>query len=386
MTRPRRQIKGDTQADLRRWAAYVLESQPRNILVRLGEIEDWHYYSDHQMFLEGLDRLHVAIKDLDEAIGVLAEGGCINSSQLHSYHLEKQRFTRDSVDIVDWFDEEIDLPSRVPEFDRAEGYWVRLSRISDDLLTSDDALSEWANLGRELGNFLLHYPKWDDPYQCTDRVQRSKFEAFKQILRLAKQLFDVASAEGLRGYAHRVLLRIDSNPGQNARELNKHDEHCRLGLSRLDELIRFALLREAPPRPVLVLDRDHPTLFGKPISIVAHRKEFAFLWVLAENADSPVERETIKKAVDTDRSLGDLKFIASGLRRLLRPIIEKHYRETDGSRLDYWKDSFIPKAARGGKGFRGGKDMCGPYILRLSPSRVSIGSERPDWMTPRELA
>jgi hypothetical protein len=359
------------EIDLRPWAAYVIGHHPQ-LLINLEE--EASYCRQYTAFIDALERFKDHIIQLDAAVGVLAAKTEINAAELNKYHLCVRAFCQSylvmQVEDPGLFVDDVPVLPSVPG-KPADG----LIDALNGLLAGDENLEEWRKLGQLIANYQEVHCGASDDYRGMSRL-------FTEILDAVKKLSVSENHTKLSCALDRARRDFGKRWPDGLDAQMRYANRGSLDIDQLDEQIQYALKDEGPPEPVLVLDRERSTIFGQEIPMAGkHRQSIACLWVLAENANHPVKRETIKREVDTDRALKDLRYVMTPLRKLLQPLIESYYEQSKNTPLKHYDQQFI-NGDRGGQGNRGGVDEHGPYTLMLPPSLVLITSARPIWMKP----
>lgn len=349
--------------DLRRWAAYTLGRNPT--VVRIWQVDLW--FEEEVLVEAALQRLNGDIAALDKAIGLLTEFGRIDARALHRFHLDLRDYIAACRDMLNPM-ASVGYSSGTSTSLSGADAWRGLALESSSLLTqADDDLHAWFRLGRMIADFLILHGEGDDDFDGLDRMTAD-------IIDLLDELSSGIALTSTRDGIGRARAGLSARkPGKGMVGSSKFTRSRWIDILQLDARIAQALRSEVPVEPILVLDRDQPTLFGMPIPIRINQKHISCLWVLAENVGRAVERQKIVDEIRTEYEREGLTMVVSRVRTMLRKLIKKYRAATGSAPLPHEALAYIV-------GDRGTSGDPGAYTLMLDPLLVHIATERPRWM------
>jgi hypothetical protein len=249
--------------------------------------------------------------------------------------------------------------------------WGEVESLTAALLPPSSELRLWSRVGALLGRCRLRLGLQGQP-QPEDLA-----EELKELPGVVAELGGGGKypiLEEVTRFAEAVQGPAGNGPGAA-------DDPTRwyMAFAHLDVQVQSALRGEQVPGPQLVLTRDYLELFGERVDLAGHSEDqVAVLWVLAENANRPVPRETILDQAQIPEPGTNKTFhsIVSRLRsKLLLPLIER-YRQREGGRPLPGEDLAFINGHLG----RSSSNQQGAYMLQLDASRVQVIGPRPKWM------
>jgi hypothetical protein len=267
--------------------------------------------------------------------------------------------------------------------------WRKVVRLVSALLPNSSKLRPWSRLGAILGRCYLLL--WQQPANLRDGLA----EALKELPEVVSDLGGGDSYPFLREvtrWAEGVSRSVQTAPQtwgyeDPIRECIRQNigyvdtEGWYIKLAFLNMQVRSALRDRRVPEPLLVLTEDYLEFFGERFDFNRlYKNQISCLRVLAENAGQPVSHKTMIEEGKMNLELwtSSIKSVVSRLRKMLRPIIERHRRREGGLSLPGEDDAFI---VPGQPDKNGSRQKC-TYTHLLDPSRVKVVGPRPSWMKP----
>jgi hypothetical protein len=357
--------------DLRPLAAYIAGHHPQAL--RLRQEIRWTItgWPPTAVGPEYSARFWVEVDELRRALRTLALADRVRPGVLVELHRAIDHFAsvfREMVEALEQVAPEQPSPPGLED-------WREVESLAGSVLVASPELQLWARLGLILGRCRLQLRS--QPEIDRDGMAR----AVQDLPDLVTKLCHTRKYSFLKDVA-RIAEEV-RRPGRRGRRLSGHDRISRwyLEFSRLGLQVQSALKGQQAPEPLLVIDQDRLLLLGETQDLAGHSEDqIAVLWLLAENAERPVARQTIlhEGNIVVDRKASSLRSIVSRLRKdLLRPLIARSRSRKGGDPLPGERMAFIL-----GRDKRRASHQWGAYTLTLDAARVQVVGPRPPWMRP----
>jgi hypothetical protein len=312
-------------------------------------------------------RVQDTMSQMDRALLDLVLGGHAEAAALVELHRAKDALAAVCAEQRATPPAEIEPDVPHPPFGYDE--WRDLTLLSTCVVANSDELGLWRDVGAAVGQcqYLLWSAPTVGPYPKNPPHPASLPDLIGRLTEYGRYgfLLDLPTSAGtssapaaptLAGWWERV-------------------QGSYLDASRLDAELHAALRQDAPPEPVLVLDKDYITSFGERWAVHdCAEAEVGCLWVLAECAGQDVARDTIIEEACLSKDRLNLKSHVSRLRNnVLKPLAEKGCGRSQRPLHPAHQHGYIT-------GTRGPEHSHGPYRLDLDPALVRVTLPRPAWM------
>jgi hypothetical protein len=351
----------DAAVDRRPWAAYIIGHHPYALGALLENWWEFHQGSPlDPNEVEGPD-LFDLIDELEKALRVLLLDGKLHGAVYVDYRRALDRFVSACRDVAAPTNgnDRIDWSSQQPPGGK---YWEDLIDLSAHLVVDSERLQRWRELGEVVGK-AAHY-------------LNAGFVGAPSAERILELLDDLD-----KGDEHAFLKKL--RDGDEPQAIYETDSGLRFDPELLDVQVRYGLLEQELPQPLLVLSRDEFVFYGKSVPLddldQAGKDGVAIIRVLAEQAGKLTKRDDIIKECKLQTDKWHLQEKISRFRaKYLKPVIEAYFAASGGDPTSILKDCHIQSDKK-----RGSSEPNG-YRLRLNPDRIRIIGSRPDWMKPKE--
>ena len=358
------QPNGDAAVDRRPWAAYVVGHHPYALQALLENWWEFHRGSPlDPSEVEGPDVFHLR-DELEKALRILLLDRKLDGAVFVDYRRALDRFVSACRDVAAPTNgnDRIDWSSEQPPGGKS---WEDLIDLSAYLVVVDsERLQRWRELGEAVGK-ATHYlnagfvgaPSAKPILELVADLGKDEEHAF------LKELRDVGERQAIY---ERVESGLIFDP------------------EKLDVQVRYGLLKQKPPPPLLVLSRDEFVFYGKSFPLDVELDQgtkdgVAILWALAERAGKYTDRG---KLIDECKMKSDRRHLPSKITRFrkkyLRPAIKEYFARIGSDPPGDLNDCHISSET-----LRGLKQQ-NPYRLSLKADQIRIIGPRPAWMKPKE--
>jgi hypothetical protein len=351
----------DAAVDRRPWAAYVLGHRPYALQAVLENWWEFHQGSPlDPSEVEGPDLFDLR-DELEKALRILLLDRKLDGAVYVDYRRALDRFVSACRDVAAPTNgnDRIDWSSEQPPGGKS---WEDLIDLSAYLVVDSDTLQGWRELGEVVGK-SAHY-------------LNQGFVGAPS----AKLILELVDDLG-KGDEHAFLKKLKD--GDEPRAIYETEAGLRFDPEQLDVQVRYGLLEQELPSPLLVLSQDEFVFYGKSVRLddldQAGKDGVAIIRVLAERAGKFTKRDDIIKECKIQTDKRNLKVKISRFRtKYLKPAIEAYFARSGGDPTSILKDCHIQSDTK-----RGGSQL-NAYRLRLKADRIRIIGPRPDWMKPNE--
>jgi hypothetical protein len=353
------QPERDAEVDRRPWAAYVVGHHPfalKAVLANWWEFEQGRLLDPSEV--EDPDFFDVR-EELEEALRILLLDGKLGAVYV-DYRRALDRFVSacravaaptNGTDRIDWSSEQ-------PTGGKP---WEDLIDLSAYLVVGSEKLQRLRELGEAVGK-ATHY-------RNAGSVGAS---SAKLILELVD---DLGKSE-----EHAFLKKLRDDGERQV--IYETDSGLRFDPELLDVQIRYGLLKQELPPPLLVLSRDEFVFYGKSFPLDGKldgitKDGVAIIWALAERPGKYMDRGKLIEECKLNSDQYHLQEKISRFRaKHLKPAIGAYFAGSGGDPTSIPKDCHIEPGS-------GPHQLC-PYRLKMDADRIRIIGPRPDWMKPKE--
>jgi hypothetical protein len=354
-TQPERNAAVDREP----WAAYVVGHHPYAIQALLENWWEFHQGSPlDPSEVEGPD-LFDLIDELEKALRILLLDRKLGLVYVeYRKALDKFVSACRAVAALTNGNDRIDWSSEQPPGGKS---WADLIDLSAYLVDSEK-LQRWRQLGEVVGK-AAHY-------------RNAGFVGAPSAKLILELINDLGKSD-----EHAFLKKLKDDGERRA--IYETESGLRFDPEQLDVQVRYGLLKQELPEPLLVLSRDEFVFYGKSVRLdeldQAGRDGVAIVRVLAEQAGKFTNRDDIIKECKLQTDKRHLQEKISRFRaKHLKPAIKAYFARSGGDPTSILKDCHIQSDKK-----RGGSQR-NAYRLSLKADRIRIIGPRPDWMKPKE--
>jgi len=356
--------EANAHPDLLPWAAYVVGHHPRTLRM-------WHEGLWLQSVCDpggmndaALEPINAEIRDINEALRLLALKSKVDTAILVELHRACDQFEASCQELVL-------SPDHAEPATTVLGCaecWDMLE-LSKGVVKSSDELINWCDLGTAIGKCQFSLKSYGGDYEHYP-------EEADDILRIA-QLLRARGKQLLSKAIEQTVAKVKgSAKRQTIGGLWKWASKRFLDVSQVDRRLREALVNRAPSEPVLILNEEHLIFRGERLMVSElSPSERVCLQVLVEYAGTPIPRDIMSQRTKVpDESLTS---VISRLRSKLERLGKKSLQKGGGKLLRRVEQDLIPRG--NDRRLRGSEERCGFYMLNLDPGLVRLeGHRRPD--------
>jgi hypothetical protein len=355
------QPERDAAVDRRPWAAYVVAHHPYALQALVKNWWEFHQGSPlDPSEVEGPDLFDLR-DELEKALRILLLDRKLDGAVYVDYRRALDRFVSACRDVAAPTNgnDRIDWSSQQPPGGK---YWEDLIDLSAYLVNSE-RLQRWRELGEVVGK-AAHY-------------RNAGFVGAPSAKLILELVDDLGKSE-----EHAFLKKLSDNSERRA------IYETELGLSfdpeLLDVQVRYGLLEQELPPPLLVLSRDEFVFYGKsfPLDGKLHgitKDGVAIIWALAEGPGKYMDRG---KLIEECKLKSDRYHLHEKISRFrtkyLRPAIVEYFARIGCDPPGVLNDCHISSETMKRR------SQPNPYRLRLNAGQIRIIGPRPDWMKPKE--
>jgi hypothetical protein len=349
----------DASVDRKPWAAYVIGHHP--YALEALRANWWEFHQGGPLDpseVEGPDLFNLR-DELEKALRILLLDRKLDGAVYVDYRRALDRFVSACRDVAAPTNgnDRIDWSSEQPPGGKS---WDDLIDLSAYLVDSE-RLQRWRELGEVVG-------------KATYNLNAGLVGA-----RSAKPVLELFADLG-KGEEHAFLKKLRDGAG---RAIYETESGLSFDPEQLDVQVRYGLLEQELPQPLLVLSRGEFVFYGRSVRLDDLDQDgkdgVAIIWVLAERAGMFTERGDIKKECKIQTDEWNLKVKISRFRaKYLKPAIKVYFAWSGGDPTSILKDCHIQSDTK-----RGGSQL-NAYRLTLKADLIRIIGPRPNWMKPKE--
>jgi hypothetical protein len=350
----------DAAVDLRPWAAYAVGCNPhalKAVLANWWEFEQGRLLDPSEV--EDPDFFEVR-EELEEALRILLLDGKLNGAVYADYRRALDRFVSVCRAVVAPTkpNDRNGWSSEPPTGGKP---WEDLIDLSAYLVVGSEKLQRLRELGESVGKAAHDFNAGfvGDP-------------SAKLILELIDDLG--------KGDEHAFLKKLTD--GGERQAIYESESGLRFDPELLDVQIRYGLLEQELPQPLLVLSRNEFVFYGKSFPLdgkpdAITKDGVAIIWALAEQPGKYMNRGKLMEEckLNSDRYYLQQK-ISRFRAKHLKPAIGAYFAPSGG------EPTSIPKYCHIESG-PGQNGLCS-YRLKMDADRIRINGPRPDWMKFKE--